>query len=66
MLSVALLISACDISGRPCREHTLPVDLSLMTCQIVSQQIIADWQQMHPGKFARKWSCTYLGFEKKA
>lgn len=66
MFSIALIIYACDIAGRPCREHQQIVDLSLVTCQVVSVQIIAQWQQGNPGKYAKKWRCEYLGLEKKA
>lgn len=56
---VLFVVLACDISGRPCREYEHPfVDLSVITCQMVSTQLLAQVMQRHPQKFAKRWQCV--------
>lgn len=56
---VLFVVLACDISGRPCREYEHPfVDLSVITCQMVSTQLLAQVMSAHPQKYAKRWQCV--------
>lgn len=57
---IELLISACLISGDGCRDHARLFDareVSLMTCMIAGQPVVARWQQTHPGWSVERWTC---------
>jgi hypothetical protein len=67
MQFTVLVILACDISGRPCREHELTfADVSPLTCVMSALPVIAEWHQRHPTTFPRKWWCKQAGLESKA
>lgn len=57
---IELLISACLASSPVCRDFSLLFDsreVSLMTCMISGQTVIAPWQKGHPGWKVRRWTC---------
>lgn len=65
MLTLAL--TACLI-GNPakCREHKINIyeeHVGIMSCMMLSNQIIAKWATEHPGFvenwYVRKWSCSF-------
>lgn len=48
---IELLISACLVTGPVCKDFSLLFDnseVSLMTCMISGQAVIAPWQQNYP------------------
>lgn len=59
---IELLISACMIAGTECREFSIILDgheVSLMTCMLNGQAVIAPWQQDHPEWTVERWSCYH-------
>lgn len=56
-----MLISVClSATGAECHEFSLLFDgaeMSLLTCMMRGQTIVADWQQHHPGWQVKRWSC---------
>ncbi|MFC3168843.1 hypothetical protein [Paracoccus fontiphilus] len=57
---IELLISACLSSQPVCRDFSLMFDareISLVTCMIGGQAIIAPWQQDNPDWKVRRWTC---------
>lgn len=62
-----LVILACNVAGRPCREHELTfADLSPFHCMMGALPVIAEWQQRHPTLFPKKWWCKVAGSVSKA
>lgn len=59
---IELLISACLTTGDDCRDFALQFDareVSLMTCVLHGQAIIARWQDGHPDWQVARWSCSH-------
>ena len=59
---IELLISACLIGGDDCRDFSQLFDareVSLMTCMISGQAVIAPWQQGHPEWQVQRWLCRH-------
>ncbi|HRO16230.1 MAG TPA: hypothetical protein PLL33_14570 [Paracoccus sp. (in: a-proteobacteria)] len=57
---IELLISACLATAPECREFSLLLDareVSLMTCRLTGQFVIAPWQQDHPEWTVQGWTC---------
>lgn len=57
---IEMLISACHATGPDCREFSLLFDgaeISLLTCVMRGQAVIAGWQQHHPDWRVNRWSC---------
>ena len=57
---IELLISACLASSPVCRDFSLLFDsreVSLMTCMISGQAVIAPWQQNYPDWKVKRWTC---------
>ena len=60
---IELLISACLTSGTECRNFSLLFDareVSLLTCMMNGQAVIAPWQQSHPEWRVKRWTCSHL------
>lgn len=56
---ISLILVAC-LSAAPasCIEaRPYAPGLSLMGCQVLAQQIAADWIEQHPGYEIRRWKC---------
>ena len=59
-MMIELLISACLSTGPVCKDVSLLWDgreVSLMTCMISGQTVIAPWQQDNPEWQIRRWAC---------
>jgi hypothetical protein len=65
MLTLAL--TAC-LLGDPtrCRDHKITIhdeNVGMLTCMMVSHQIIAKWATEHPGFvenwYVKKWACSF-------
>ncbi|SDL55588.1 hypothetical protein [Paracoccus chinensis] len=59
---IELLISACLITGDDCRDFALHFDareVSLMTCVLHGQAVIARWQEGHPDWQVAGWTCSH-------
>lgn len=57
---IELLISACMLNGPVCKDFSLLFDdheLSVMTCTVNGQAMIAPWQESHPQWKIRRWTC---------
>ena len=63
---IELLIEACLLSGSlsapegECRDFSLlfdPRDVSVMTCMLQAQPIIAQWKESHHKWDVRRWQC---------
>lgn len=57
---IELLISACLTTGSVCKEISLIFDareVSLMTCMMNAQTVIAPWQQDNPRWQVKRWLC---------
>lgn len=57
---IELLISACLTTAPGCRDFSLLFDareVSLVTCMIEGQAVLAPWQQEHPGWQVQQWTC---------
>lgn len=57
---IELLISACLSTGPVCKDVSLLFDrreVSLMTCMMNAQTVIAPWQQNNPEWQIRRWLC---------
>lgn len=62
VVMIELLISACLTTGPVCRDFSLLFDnreVSLMTCMISGQAVIAPWQQGHPEWQVQRWLCRH-------
>lgn len=55
-----LLLTACLSDDRDrCEEQRLPKPgMSVMTCQLLSPQLIAEWGVAHPRLRIRDWRCV--------
>ncbi len=59
---IELLISACLTTGPDCRDFALLFDareVSMMTCALQGQTVIAGWQQDHPAWKVERWTCRH-------
>lgn len=60
---IELLISACLTTGdNDCRDFALQFDareVSLMTCVLHGQAVIARWQDDHPDWQVARWTCSH-------
>lgn len=59
---IELLISACLSTGPVCKDVSLLFDsrdVSLMTCMINGQTVIAPWQQDNPEWQVKRWLCRH-------
>ena len=59
---IELLISACLTTGTDCRDFSLIFDareVSLMTCMMNAQTVIAPWQQDHLDWTVERWTCRH-------
>lgn len=57
---IELLISACLVTGPVCKEFSLLFDnreVSLMTCMISGQAVLASWKQNNPDWQVKRWTC---------
>ena len=60
---IELLISACLTTGPICKDFSILFDqreVSLMTCMVGGQTVIAPWQQSHPAWKVRRWLCRHV------
>lgn len=55
-----LLLTACLATDRDrCEEQRLPKpEMSLMTCQMLSLQMVAEWSVTHPHHRVAGWRCV--------
>ena len=59
---IELVISACLITGPDCRNFALHFDareVSMMTCALHGQTVIARWQEDHPDWSVERWTCRH-------
>lgn len=59
---IELLISACLSTAPVCKDFSLLFDgreVSLMTCMISGQTVIAPWQQDNPEWQVMRWACRH-------
>jgi len=60
---VELLISACLATAPDCRNFSLLFDareISLVTCAVHGQTVVAPWQEEHPAWKVQRWSCRHV------
>lgn len=68
MNAIELVITVCSIlHGAQCSDKTLVFqDVSLLTCMVSAQPVIAEWQNVHPNYSVRNWQCRNAGQFAKA
>lgn len=68
MNTIEIVISVCSIlQGAACSEKTLTFnDVSLMTCMVHSQPVIAQWHNENPNYSIHRWECRVGGQFAKA
>lgn len=53
-----LFVSCLSADPASCQDRSLIfVDMSLMTCMVHGQQVVADWVASHPNETVAEWKC---------